>query len=128
MIATANAASMKLNWEDRSGCAAQLSSITLTIYEDDLEASAFISSLEIPRSCIVDNQGNLFSLSLSSENERCSSVDWKPLDRCRKYALEMVSEYSATWKGPPSSFEIFTVQRGSYFAFRYLQQWDINRK
>ena len=71
-------------------------------------------TVTIPRSCLKrsKNEENLFSLVLSDDKLTCPSIEWKPLDRCRKYKLDMSSQYSATWNGPSLSREIFTGQEG----------------
>lgn len=68
--------------------------------------------MKIPRSCLnqAKRDSNLFSVVLSP-SFTCP-IMWKPLNVCRKYKLEMKSKYSDTWSGPPSSWEIFTVQQG----------------
>jgi hypothetical protein len=71
-------------------------------------------TVTIPRSCLKrsTNEDNLFSLVLPAEpaNQLTCPIEWKPLDRCRKYKLGMSSQYSGTWNGPSSSWEIFTEQ------------------
>jgi hypothetical protein len=71
-------------------------------------------TVTIPRSCLKrsKNEENLFSLVLSDNKLTCPLIEWKPLDRCRKYKLDMSSQYSATWNGPSVSREIFTGQEG----------------
>ena len=111
LITAAASTTINVNWKDRSGCAAHLTSITLKIYEDGLMNSEPISSFVIPRHCLTDRLGN-FSLVLPSSNS-CLPDDWKPLNQCQKYTLELESEYWSRWKGPPSSFDIFTTSTGS---------------
>jgi len=111
-ISTVNSTPTNLEWEDRTGCAAHLTSITLRIYADDLMNSEPISSLVIPDQCVMHTLGKLFSLSIFSDDS-CSLVDWQPLDHCRTYRLEMEAEYWNRWKGLSSSLQLFTVRRGS---------------
>ncbi|EFX72251.1 hypothetical protein DAPPUDRAFT_110979 [Daphnia pulex] len=71
-------------------------------------------TVTIPRICLKQspNEDNLFSLVLPNNNKPTSCpIEWKPLDRCRKYRLDMVSIYSVIWSGPSSSSDIFTVQQ-----------------
>lgn len=122
--------SLALNWEDNSGCASRLTSISLRLWPDgalpskkqgtagqvkslDLDASIEQPiTYIIPRSCLklVPNDGNLFSLTLSSSSNHstCRHVQWEPLDKCRKYVLQMESQYSSSWTGPSSFQTIFT--------------------
>ena len=110
MSVFADSTSLKLNWQDDSGCADQMTSIHLQLHPDGNQELSLVTSLQIPRKCLTINEQNLFSVSLSS-NHSCDSVTWKPLDPCRKYSLEIKSEYTDTWIGPSSSMQIFTLQR-----------------
>jgi hypothetical protein len=69
-------------------------------------------SLKIPRSCLNQqrDEKNLFSLTLSADH--ACPVKWTSLDACRKYAFEMKSEYSKTWRSAPHLWETFTSQQG----------------
>lgn len=71
-------------------------------------------TVTIPRTCLKrsTNEDNLFSLVLPAKpaNQLTCPIEWKPLDRCRKYRIDMNSQYSSTWNGPSSSWEIFTGQ------------------
>ncbi len=122
--------SLALNWEDNSGCASRLTSISLKLWSDgalpvsskkknsDHQVKSLDTSIEqpitynIPRSCLklVPNDGNLFSMTLSSSSNHssCRHVQWEPLDKCRKYILQMESQYSSSWTGPSSFQTIFT--------------------
>ena len=70
------------------------------------------SSFNIPRSCLKQSTmaKNLFSVELFT-NHSCP-VEWKPLDACRKYQLEMKSEYSNSWASAPFTLETFSAQQG----------------
>lgn len=120
--------SLALDWEDNSSCASHLTSINLRLWLDGVmipnknenensnQDQALTSSIiepiiyRIPSSCLlkqVPSDGrNRFSLNLSSENS-CSNYVWKPLEKCRKYTLEMESQYSSAWNGPPSMQTVF---------------------
>ncbi|XP_059351846.1 uncharacterized protein LOC130690021 [Daphnia carinata] len=115
--ASAHSSSLTLNWEDNSGCAPQLTSLSLELFKDgiaDIEGKAN-ATVVIPRSCFKQPKGeeNLFSLALAT-NELTCPIGWKPLDACRKYSVDMTPQYSATWNGLSSSFEIFTEQEGDF--------------
>lgn len=80
------------------------------------------TTIRIPRSCLKPSRKkeNLFSLELPADRQTCP-LNWKPLDKCRKYKLDVSSQYSA-WKSPSSSWEIFTGQEGynlKIFAFAF---------
>lgn len=123
--------SLALNWEDNSGCASRLTSINLRLWPDGAlpskkqgTAAGQVKSLDsdtsneqpitytIPRSCLklVPNDENPFSMTLSSSSNHssCRHVQWEPLDKCRKYVLQMESQYSSSWTGPSSFQTIFT--------------------
>ena len=120
--ASALSGSLILNWEDNTGCASRLTSIRLRLWpdgvvplvkEEDLKPA---NSLNIPRSCLQltnDGKQDLFSVILSA-NHSCR-ISWKQLDNCRKYKLEMESQYSSTWNGPTFALEMFTsiAQQGT---------------
>ncbi|XP_046457252.1 uncharacterized protein LOC124204252 [Daphnia pulex] len=110
----AHSNSLMLNWEDNSGCAPQLTSFKLTIFPDGIvEDEGTNTTVTIPRICLKQspNEDNLFSLVLPNNKPTSCPIEWKPLDRCRKYRLDMVSIYSVIWSGPSSSSDIFTVQQ-----------------
>ena len=132
--------SLSLNWEDNSGCASRLTSINIQLWPDGVlplkrqkgftlqhdqsreslkpEAANEPISYVIPRICLkqVPRDGNLFSLTLSSNHSSCPHVLWNSLDKCRKYVLEMESQYSSSWTGPSSSQTIFTsIAQGTFF-------------
>ncbi|XP_046459694.1 uncharacterized protein LOC124206095 [Daphnia pulex] len=117
-VATQNN-SLMLNWEDNSGCAPQLTSFTLKIFQDGIvdKVERPNMTVTVPRSCLKRsaNEDNLFSLVLPANQLTCP-IEWKPLDRCRKYRIDMNSQYSATWNGPSSSWEIFTGQGFSNYT------------
>ncbi len=71
-------------------------------------------SLQIPRNCLKQppEETNVFSLSLP-ENQTYCPVEWVPLDPCRKYKIEIKSEYSNTWTRASSLWETFTEERGT---------------
>lgn len=113
--------SLELSWEDNSGCAPRLTSVNLKLWPDGIlpKEGDDISFLKtaikpinyiIPKSCLeqAPRDGNIFSVTLSSNHSSCSQVQWKSLDKCRKYVLEMESQYSSAWTGPSSSKTIFT--------------------
>jgi hypothetical protein len=88
--------------------------IYLVLKQDGMEnAGNATMSLRIPRNCIKQptEETNVFSLSLP-ENQTCP-VEWVPLDPCRKYKIEIKSEYSNTWTRAPSIWETFTEERGN---------------
>jgi len=116
--------SLELNWEDNSGCASRLTSISLRLWPDgvtssnqngSLKTSATIEpiSYKIPRNCFKSRLGgnNMFSIRLPHSDHQLPSciqhVQWKLLDKCRKYLFEMESQYSSAWTGPSSSLTIF---------------------
>lgn len=105
--------SVMFNWEDNSGCAPQLTSFNLKIFQDGIvgDDDKDNMTITIPRSCLKrsTNDETLFSLVLPEKKLACP-IEWKPLDRCRKYKFDMSSQYSTTWNGPSSSLEIFTGQ------------------
>ncbi|XP_046648599.1 tolloid-like protein 2 isoform X1 [Daphnia pulicaria] len=113
-VAAQSTSLLTLNWEDNSGCAEQLTSFTLKIFQDGIvnEVERPNMTVTIPRSCLKrsTNEENLFSLVLPAKpaNQLTCPIEWKPLDRCRKYTIGMNSQYSATWNGPSSSLDIFT--------------------
>jgi hypothetical protein len=83
-----------------------------------------ITTIRIPRSCLKHprKKENLFSLELPADRQTCL-LNWKPLDMCRKYRLDVSSQYSA-WNSPSSSWEIFTGQEGSkYFKTLHVCQF-----
>ena len=80
-------------------------------------------TVTIPRSCLKRSikEENLFSLVLGlPANHSTCPVEWKPLDRCRKYRIDMSSQYSGTWNGPSSSWDIFTGQKGTKQSIVYI--------
>lgn len=126
--------SLDLYWEDNSGCASHLTSINLKLWVDGTGEISVDESVEknnnksvkesavpepityaIPRSCLKNREnGNLFSVSFSSDNPHYSSspcmnsINWKPLLKCRKYLLGLESVYSSAWKRAPPLQTIFT--------------------
>ena len=66
-------------------------------------------TIRIPRSCLKQdrNEVNSFSMALPTNPQTCS-IEWKPLDKCRKYTFDMTSQYTATWNGSSTSVDIFT--------------------
>ncbi len=142
--------SLILDWEDNSGCAHQLTSFNLDIFpvrfsllyrvlyillnfihfyytcnvvrqHGELDVSAATNlSIKIPRSCLKQPiyEDKLFSVSLSI-NHTCP-IKWTPLDVCRKYQLEMKSQYTNTWTSTPSHWEIFTAQQGQPFILSFI--------
>ncbi|EFX72247.1 hypothetical protein DAPPUDRAFT_227615 [Daphnia pulex] len=107
--------SLVFNWEDNSGCAPQLTSFNLKIFRDGIaDKEKAITTISVPRSCLQHSRKNenLFSLELPADRQTCP-IDWKPLDTCRKYRLDVSSQYS-NWNSPSSSWEIFTGQEGNY--------------
>jgi hypothetical protein len=129
-----NSSLFTLKWKDNSGCTHQLTSLHLKIFPVTLNLNLlFFSvlliwflkqdgienfgnatmSLRIPRNCLKQptEETNIFSLSLP-ENQTCPVV-WVPLDPCRKYKIEIRSEYSNTWTRAPSLWETFTEERGT---------------
>jgi len=131
--------SLALNWEDNSGCASRLTSVNLRLWpdgvlplkkgnsEDDEQLDSFktVQLLQpityiIPKSCLrqVPRDGNLFSMTLSSNRSSSCNYDlWQPLHKCRKYILEMESQYSSSWTGPSSFQTIFTSITQGYFLY-----------
>ncbi|XP_046654239.1 uncharacterized protein LOC124345136 isoform X4 [Daphnia pulicaria] len=104
-----NSSLFTLKWKDNSGCTHQLTSLYLKIFPDGIENFGNATmSLRIPRNCLKE-ETNIFSLSLP-ENQTCPVV-WVPLDPCRKYKIEIRSEYSNTWTRAPSLWETFTEER-----------------
>ena len=119
--------SLALGWEENSGCAPRLTSVNLKLWPDEivpkegdditlLKTAIKPTNYIIPKSCLeqVPRGGNIFSVILSTNHSSCSQVQWKSLDKCRKYVLEMESQYSSTWTGPSSSKTIFTpIKQGN---------------
>ena len=127
--------SLTVNWEDNTGCASRLSSINLRLWPDGLKTRAIdeadssntsdiiepITYDSIKKSrCLVQlphiNE-NYFALTLTpyrsqdreSYNAYCRyEIGWKKLDKCRKYVLEMETQYSSEVTGPQSSHIFFT--------------------
>ncbi|KAK4003904.1 hypothetical protein OUZ56_005653 [Daphnia magna] len=92
-----------------------MSSIILKSFPDNGQSvSNTNSSVKIPRSCLQNDDGkqndNLFSLTLS--NQQTCPVEWKRLDACRSYRVDLTSEYLEVWTSGTSSLEIFTTQHG----------------
>jgi len=121
--------SLRLDWEDNSGCVSRLTSLTLRLWPDGILPMDLGSGIDasdqglpsktsaaepityiVPRSCMkqVPRDGNVFSSTLSSNNSTCPHVTWQPLDKCRKYIIEVVSQYSSAWNGPSSSQTFFS--------------------
>jgi len=120
--------SLTLSWEDNSGCASRLTSINLRLWADgvmvpyklgngnsDRDHEALKTSViepiiyRIPSTCLFKqepHERNLLFVILSS-GYSCGNV-WKPLDKCRKYTLEMESQYSSAWNGPKYKQTVFT--------------------
>jgi hypothetical protein len=103
-----------LQWSAQSrDCAQLMTSVNLRIYED--ASDSMLRSYSVPSECIGNAYQNSFSASFSSlekENNICSSIDWEPLDICRKYKLEIEPEYLSSFRGKSSSLEIFTSGTG----------------
>ncbi|XP_046645192.1 uncharacterized protein LOC124335776 isoform X3 [Daphnia pulicaria] len=99
-----------LQWSAQSrDCAQLMTSVNLKIYED--ASDSMLRSYSVPSECIGNAYQNSFSVSFSSlekENNICSSINWEPLDICRKYKLEVEPEYFSSFRGKSSSLEIFT--------------------
>ena len=122
--------SLVLNWEDNSGCASRLTSINIRLWPDGIlpigaKKAGIDRSLKseiqpiyynIPRNCLkqIPRDGNLFSVTLSSNHSSCLNIPWETLDKCRKYVIDMESTYSSSWTGPSSSQTIFTSIQGHY--------------
>ncbi|XP_057365041.1 uncharacterized protein LOC130685734 [Daphnia carinata] len=109
LTAVANGDVLKLNWEDNSGCKPQMTSLNLKIFQDgfvDIQRQN-VSNIRIPRSCLRQhvNNDNLFTMVLPANPQTCP-IDWKPLDKCRKYRLEISPKYTDTWNGPSTSLDI----------------------
>ncbi|EFX82885.1 hypothetical protein DAPPUDRAFT_240714 [Daphnia pulex] len=105
-----NSNSLKLNWKDNSGCAPQMTSLNLKVLQDGLAINERMNdTYRIPRSCLRQdrNEVNAFSMVLPTNPQSCS-IEWKPLDKCRKYTFDMSSQYTATWNGSSTSLDIFT--------------------
>ncbi len=131
----------KLEWVDNSVCSSRLTSINLKLWPDgvipskngtdgddyrnrveSLKSETFAEPItyNIPISCLKSYyRENNFLMTLGDIRRfyypyrECSAVEWKPLDKCRKYVIEMESQYSSTWTGPTSLLTIFTfVKQG----------------
>ncbi len=121
--------SMTLNWEDLSGCASRLTSIKLRLWldgvvplgsanvtDDQNQSESWPITYNIEQRCLnrpVPQNRNIFSVTLNPFRDSYYSychnqIGWIPLDKCRKYAVEMESQYSSAWSGPPSSQILFT--------------------
>ncbi|XP_057368778.1 uncharacterized protein LOC130689856 [Daphnia carinata] len=112
---TSHPDSLIFTWRDNTGCASQLTGLSLKIYPDGDEVAKL--PIEIPRSCFEDvaNETNSFSVHLSS-NHSCP-VKWEPLDACRRYKLEIQSLYwdaqtkASFWRGASTMWETFTTEQ-----------------
>nr|CAH0106919.1 unnamed protein product [Daphnia galeata] len=105
-----NSNSLKLNWKDNSGCAPQMTSLNIRVLQDGFASNEKINdTMSIPRSCLTEdpNEINTFSLSLPINPQACP-IEWKPLEKCRKYTFNMSSQYTATWNGLSSCLDTFT--------------------
>ncbi|XP_046645173.1 CUB and sushi domain-containing protein 3-like isoform X1 [Daphnia pulicaria] len=96
-----------------------MTSLNLQILQDgsaDVERSN--STVRIPRSCLKQdaNEENTFSVVLPFNSQTCP-IEWKPLDRCRKYTFDMSSQYTETWNGPMISANVFTRGNEANFSF-----------
>ncbi|XP_046458939.1 enteropeptidase-like [Daphnia pulex] len=113
-----NSNSLKLNWKDNSGCASQMTSLNLKVLQDGLASSERTNNTyRIPRSCLKQdrNEVNVFSMMLPTNPHSCS-IEWKPLDKCRKYTFDMSSQYTATWNGSSTFLDIFTKGNEANFT------------
>lgn len=104
-----------LKWSVKSeDCAKLLTSADLRIYEDG--SNSMLRALTIPSECLGDKNSNSFFTQFSSFNDTlCPSIDWIPLDICRKYKLEVEPKYSFSWEGKSSSLELYTQGAGRKF-------------
>ena len=95
-------------------CALLLNSINLRIYED--ESNTALQSYIVPTDCLGNGKQNYFTTELFSTeySGTCSNVNWKPLDVCRKYMLEVEPDYYSAIKGKLSYLEIFTPSTGTW--------------
>lgn len=131
--------SMTLSWENLSGCASHMASINIRLWpdgvvpskkriaDDIIDKNQVIKSpksaiddpiiYNIPRSCLkqVPRDGNIFSMTLSSSKPCLHVIRWIPLDKCRKYALEVQqAQYSSSsWTGPAISQIVFVSTQGN---------------
>lgn len=130
--------SLTLSWKDYVGCPRQLTTIILRLWQDGLvppkkrkdSSSELTTEIKpityiIPQSCLtqLQNRSGFFFLHLSPSPllSTCNTqhgVEWKPLDSCRKYVLEVESLYSLTSStGPSTSQTIFTSKQGNLNSF-----------
>lgn len=76
---------------------------------------------QIPRRCFGQSSSkdslNLFSLKLPSDQDGCEIAGWKLLGNCRKYTIEIKSQYFSAWTGPPSVWTVFTSKGLSHVFF-----------
>ncbi|KAI9558861.1 hypothetical protein GHT06_015650 [Daphnia sinensis] len=108
---------LSLKWQDSSGCAPQMSYIVLESFpENGLNVSNTNPAVKVPRSCLQSDDGkqNHRSFSLTLSNQQTCPVEWKRLDACRSYRVDLTSEYSGAWTSGTSSLEIFTTQHGMF--------------
>lgn len=86
-----------------------MTSVDVRIYED--ESDSLLRSFSVPVDCLDGKHKNSFSTTFSSVNQQstsCSSLNWNPLDLCRKYKLEIEPEYLSACRGKSVGTELFT--------------------
>ena len=106
---------MNVSWIVNSeDCARLMTSVNLRIYEEKMtDQSPASSSVNLPKTCLEGDE-HMFSASLAvaqpgNSEDSCPDL-WKPFDRCRKYQVEMETEFASTWKSATSSWNIFTQE------------------
>ena len=101
---------LNVTWSMPSNdCRSQLSSLSMNITKID-NTSAVVSSLDIPKSCLRITNINQMTAILPSEWSY-SCPTWKPLETCRKYRMNVKTNFfDNKWEGETSSWEIFTAQ------------------
>ena len=101
---------LNVTWSMPSNdCRSQLSSLSMNITKID-NTSAVVSSLNIPKHCLGLSNDKQVTAILPSERS-ISCPKWKPLDKCRKYRMNVKTNFfDDKWEGKTSSWEIFTAQ------------------
>lgn len=114
---------IKLNWVDESGCTDHLTSVYLKMYQDG-KRDVIPSYLNVDRECLTQTRDNIFSVSVRTDGAiehdlpRCVSKKFQlAVDSCRKYSLEIKSEYAYGRLDSPSIFRPIFYSLGTSNEF-----------